>query len=221
VRESLKCQRPHSDWSESDILRLRPAPARRHDNVSCAGYCHGHTAINSRKLRILIFSSQKVTHFNLSGLIYLLNGLQCRYSVGLGQHTRLSSNSRLIKHHAVRFHLRSHDPCSCYCPVSHTDWPLWLCAGQIDLQRVFIRKLLFLVSPSRQLQIARDSYWLGPAGVVTLPSTGCQTGYGTCTVLTSGGGSISRDGSCGGSKGYTCLGSVFGNCCSQYDVPCA
>jgi hypothetical protein len=126
----------------------------------CADYCNGHTAIYSRKLRILIFSFLEVTHFNLSGLICLLNGLQCRCSLGLGQHTRLSNNSRLIKHHAVRFHLGFHDTCSCYCPVSHTNWPLWLCAGQIDLQRVFIRKLLFLVSPSRQLQIARDSYWL-------------------------------------------------------------
>ncbi|KAF2026994.1 hypothetical protein EK21DRAFT_32845, partial [Setomelanomma holmii] len=27
---------------------------------------------------------------------------------------------------------------------------------------------------------------------------------------------ISSDGTCGGSKGYTCEGSTFGNCCSQY-----
>jgi hypothetical protein len=148
VRENLKCQRPHSDWSESDILRLRLAPAGRHDNISCADYCHGHTAIYSPKLRFFIFSSLEVTHFNLSGLIRLLDGLQCRCSLGLGQHTRLPSNSRLIKHHAVRFHLGSYDPCSCYCPLSHTNWPLWLCTWQINLQRIFIRKLLFLVSPS-------------------------------------------------------------------------
>jgi peptidoglycan/xylan/chitin deacetylase (PgdA/CDA1 family) len=31
-----------------------------------------------------------------------------------------------------------------------------------------------------------------------------------------GGGSVSTDGSCGGSGGKTCANSVFGNCCSQY-----
>ncbi|KAF2746618.1 carbohydrate-binding module family 18 protein [Sporormia fimetaria CBS 119925] len=29
-------------------------------------------------------------------------------------------------------------------------------------------------------------------------------------------GAISRDGTCGGAKGNTCLNSEFGNCCSQY-----
>ncbi|KAF2135900.1 carbohydrate-binding module family 18 protein, partial [Aplosporella prunicola CBS 121167] len=29
-------------------------------------------------------------------------------------------------------------------------------------------------------------------------------------------GSPSQDGTCGGSLGYTCVGSLFGDCCSQY-----
>jgi hypothetical protein len=115
------------------------------------------------KLRILVFSTLD--------RYCLPNGLQRRCSLGLGQHTRLSKKSRHIKHHAIRFHLGSHNPCSCYSgPVSHTNWPLWLCARPIDLQRVFIRKLLFLVSSSQQLQIVGDSHWLGSAGVVTPPS---------------------------------------------------
>lgn len=47
---------------------------------------------------------------------------------------------------------------------------------------------------------------------------GCQPGYGDCTsvqppkpVV-----KVSVDGTCGGQKGYSCLGSQFGNCCSQY-----
>jgi hypothetical protein len=119
-----------------------------------------------RKLRILVFS----TLDTLVGRYCLPNGLQRRCSLGLGQHTHLSKKSRQIKHHAIRFHLGSHNPCSCYCPVSHTNWPLWLCAGPIDLQRIFIRKLLFLVSSSQQLQIVGDSHWLGSASVVTPPS---------------------------------------------------
>ncbi|SPO07003.1 uncharacterized protein DNG_09697 [Cephalotrichum gorgonifer] len=39
---------------------------------------------------------------------------------------------------------------------------------------------------------------------------GCQPDYGTC-----GDSSISTDGSCGGSKGLTCLGSEEGDCCSE------
>ena len=105
------------------------------------------------------------------GWFCFLNGLQSRSILGLVQHTRLSCNFRLITHHAVHHHLGSHNPCSCYCSFSHSKWPLWLCAGQIDLQSIFIRKLLFLVSLFRRLQNARDSYWLGPAGVATLPST--------------------------------------------------
>ncbi|KAK8216368.1 chitin binding protein [Phyllosticta capitalensis] len=42
---------------------------------------------------------------------------------------------------------------------------------------------------------------------------GCQVQFGTCSNST---GSVSPDGSCGGSSGYTCLGSSKGNCCSQY-----
>ncbi|KAF2133236.1 carbohydrate esterase family 4 protein [Dothidotthia symphoricarpi CBS 119687] len=71
-------------------------------------------------------------------------------------------------------------------------------------------------------------------------STGCQSAFGTCgtsagttsvkaasttvkasstTVKTSAAASataVSQDGSCGGTNKYTCKGSSFGNCCSQY-----
>ncbi|KAF2115690.1 hypothetical protein BDV96DRAFT_599264 [Lophiotrema nucula] len=39
--------------------------------------------------------------------------------------------------------------------------------------------------------------------------SGCQSVFGTCTDS-----SLSPDGTCGGSKGYKCLGSGFGDCCS-------
>jgi hypothetical protein len=52
--------------------------------------------------------------------------------------------------------------------------------------------------------------------------TGCQARYGSCSTsappstspITSA--KTSTDGSCGGTKGYSCLNSAFGNCCSQY-----
>ncbi|KAF1831063.1 glycoside hydrolase/deacetylase [Decorospora gaudefroyi] len=48
--------------------------------------------------------------------------------------------------------------------------------------------------------------------------TGCNPLFGKCTSSDSGSSSsaiISRDGSCGGTKGYTCKGSVWGTCCSR------
>lgn len=42
--------------------------------------------------------------------------------------------------------------------------------------------------------------------------SGCQTGYGTCGSTAP---KISTDGSCGGTKGFTCLGSTYGNCCKS------
>lgn len=42
---------------------------------------------------------------------------------------------------------------------------------------------------------------------------GCQPKFGTCDE---GSDKISPDGTCGGDKGYTCEGSAFGSCCSQY-----
>ncbi|KAH7139458.1 chitin binding protein [Dendryphion nanum] len=53
---------------------------------------------------------------------------------------------------------------------------------------------------------------------------GCQTGFGTCTGSGSGTGTgtptpvatVSNDGTCAGTAGFTCQGSAFGNCCSQY-----
>ncbi|KXH68431.1 lectin [Colletotrichum salicis] len=54
--------------------------------------------------------------------------------------------------------------------------------------------------------------------------TGCQSKFGKCTTgsSNSGGGStstngkVSSDGTCGGTVGYTCKGSSFGTCCSQW-----
>ncbi|KAF2742347.1 carbohydrate-binding module family 18 protein [Sporormia fimetaria CBS 119925] len=43
-------------------------------------------------------------------------------------------------------------------------------------------------------------------------SAGCQTAFGTCS---SGSSKISTDGTCGGSKGFICTGSGFGDCCSS------
>ncbi|PSN70572.1 hypothetical protein BS50DRAFT_597876 [Corynespora cassiicola Philippines] len=41
---------------------------------------------------------------------------------------------------------------------------------------------------------------------------GCQSMFGKCS---SGAGKIFTDGTCGGTKGLTCTGSTFGNCCSK------
>ncbi|OSS54028.1 hypothetical protein B5807_00423 [Epicoccum nigrum] len=62
--------------------------------------------------------------------------------------------------------------------------------------------------------------------------TGCQTGFGTCGSLSASKAAnptstkpaatsaaakkISTDGTCAGTGGFTCQGSTFGNCCSQY-----
>jgi hypothetical protein len=46
------------------------------------------------------------------------------------------------------------------------------------------------------------------------PASGCQSLFGTCVVPS--GPVISQDGSCGGTLGYFCSGSVYGDCCSQY-----
>ncbi|KAF1967693.1 hypothetical protein BU23DRAFT_442129, partial [Bimuria novae-zelandiae CBS 107.79] len=70
--------------------------------------------------------------------------------------------------------------------------------------------------------------------------TGCQKGFGDCNSSVSStliisivsnssvssaqassssavtNAKVSTDGSCGGANGFTCLGSAFGNCCSEY-----
>lgn len=46
--------------------------------------------------------------------------------------------------------------------------------------------------------------------------TGCQSGYGSCTASPAPVAKVSKDGSCGGSLGYTCSGSAYGDCCSQH-----
>lgn len=46
----------------------------------------------------------------------------------------------------------------------------------------------------------------------------CQSLYGTCTsssASNNGTLSVSTDASCGGTTGYTCLGSTYGDCCSS------
>ncbi|KAJ8117835.1 hypothetical protein OPT61_g1055 [Boeremia exigua] len=52
-------------------------------------------------------------------------------------------------------------------------------------------------------------------------NTGCQSGFGTCgssspATPTKAAAKVSTDGSCAGTNGFTCQGSTFGNCCSQY-----
>jgi peptidoglycan/xylan/chitin deacetylase (PgdA/CDA1 family) len=58
-------------------------------------------------------------------------------------------------------------------------------------------------------------------------STGCQSAFGTCSNSASPAPApapapapkkkVSTDGSCGQGSGFTCQGSSFGNCCSQYN----
>lgn len=43
--------------------------------------------------------------------------------------------------------------------------------------------------------------------------TGCQLDFGVCESTE---GTVSQDGTCGGALGYTCKGSTFGECCSEY-----
>ncbi|KAF7507852.1 hypothetical protein GJ744_010016 [Endocarpon pusillum] len=45
-------------------------------------------------------------------------------------------------------------------------------------------------------------------------SAGCQSDFGHCGSTNQTDARISTDGSCGGSTGFTCLGSTFGDCCS-------
>ncbi|KAK1843988.1 agglutinin Isolectin 1 [Colletotrichum chrysophilum] len=45
---------------------------------------------------------------------------------------------------------------------------------------------------------------------------GCQSKFGDCSSITVGGKSVSQDGTCGGTAGFTCQGSSFGDCCSQW-----
>ncbi|OJD30305.1 extracellular dihydrogeodin oxidase laccase [Diplodia corticola] len=42
---------------------------------------------------------------------------------------------------------------------------------------------------------------------------GCQLDFGLCEKTE---GTVSQDGTCGDALGYTCEGSIFGDCCSQY-----
>lgn len=65
--------------------------------------------------------------------------------------------------------------------------------------------------------------WCGSGD--TYCGEGCQSGFGTCGINVSQSSStissvaaaaataVSTDASCGGSTGYTCQGSTFGNCC--------
>ncbi|KAH9864768.1 hypothetical protein IAQ61_008713 [Plenodomus lingam] len=95
---------------------------------------------------------------------------------------------------------------------SKSSWP--------DLCRVHLWELLFKVS-QHQAYIAsfannnRYGYCGNDSNYCSLKN-GCQTGYGQCNQNPPKTGVISRDGSCGGHKGYTCKGSKHGDCCSQY-----
>ncbi|OLN88290.1 Lectin-B [Colletotrichum chlorophyti] len=44
----------------------------------------------------------------------------------------------------------------------------------------------------------------------------CQSSFGDCSSITVGGKSVSQDGTCGGTAGFTCQGSTYGDCCSQW-----
>jgi hypothetical protein len=60
------------------------------------------------------------------------------------------------------------------------------------------------------------SGWCGSTSVYC--DTGCQPAFGTCSSTsnsTTTGKATSIDASCGGTNGYTCQGSLFGNCCSS------
>src|SRR5690606_19145290 len=55
--------------------------------------------------------------------------------------------------------------------------------------------------------------------------TGCQSAFGSCTGSSSPSVplplpeapiKVSTDATCGGTKGYTCVGSGFGDCCSEW-----
>lgn len=56
---------------------------------------------------------------------------------------------------------------------------------------------------------------LGGSSSSTSPAT-IKTSSSTSSVSSGVPTAVSTDGSCGGSTGETCLGSTFGNCCSQY-----
>ncbi|KAF2740592.1 FAD-binding domain-containing protein [Polyplosphaeria fusca] len=70
-----------------------------------------------------------------------------------------------------------------------------------------------------------SSGWCG--STTAYCGTGCNSAFGSCTnsnptTRSSSAPSstptkkVSTDGSCAGSNGYTCVGSTFGNCCSQW-----
>ncbi|TQN66412.1 Lectin-B [Colletotrichum shisoi] len=46
--------------------------------------------------------------------------------------------------------------------------------------------------------------------------SGCNSQFGDCSSISVGGVPASLDGTCGGSKGTTCQGTSYGNCCSQW-----
>ncbi|OCK77775.1 carbohydrate-binding module family 18 protein, partial [Lepidopterella palustris CBS 459.81] len=66
--------------------------------------------------------------------------------------------------------------------------------------------------------------WCGSSSVYCDVAQGCQGGFGDCTTPSSVSTAaqptstviISPDGTCGGTNGYSCLGSVHGDCCSAY-----
>ncbi|RXG42984.1 hypothetical protein VDGE_10527 [Verticillium dahliae] len=66
-----------------------------------------------------------------------------------------------------------------------------------------------------------SSGWCG--GAAEHCGTGCQTAFGNCTAGSGSGGgdsggnpgTISTDGTCAGTKGLLCKGSIYGDCCSS------
>jgi hypothetical protein len=101
--------------------------------------------------------------------------------------------------------------------------------------------LPFLTLPSTCLgssfgNCCSSSGWCGTTADYC--GTGCQTGFGNCgsnnpvstpkaasstkvvpastPTPSKAAGKVSTDGTCSGASGFTCSGSSFGNCCSQY-----
>ncbi|KAJ4382155.1 hypothetical protein N0V86_002484 [Didymella sp. IMI 355093] len=58
------------------------------------------------------------------------------------------------------------------------------------------------------------NWYRSASGAGSPPATGTKTSTGAASTATK---KVSTDGMCGSAAGSTCLGSTFGNCCSQYN----
>ncbi|KAF2130461.1 carbohydrate-binding module family 18 protein [Dothidotthia symphoricarpi CBS 119687] len=67
--------------------------------------------------------------------------------------------------------------------------------------------------------------WCGSSDAHCLTTEGCQPGFGDCTIPSpvsstppapTPTSNVSTDGTCGGTQGFVCTGSIYGDCCSPY-----